>query len=150
MRKKNIKASCEVNVAAHEVWAKWTTAEGLQSFFGKGNDIKLSIGGSYEIYYLMNNEVGYRGSEGSKILSYLPGKMISFSWTAPPQFREIRKKENKTWVVLLIDEITANKTQITLHHMGWPKDRTWDKVYRFYEHAWGFVLHGLKKSLAIS
>lgn len=147
MSVKSISTSCKVNTSAKEVWNKWTTAKGLRSFFGKENNIDLRIGGPYEIYYLMNNEEGYRGSEGCKILSFLPQKMISFTWTAPPQFKSVRNEKNQTWVVLFIDEIEPQKTKITIHHLGWPSNNKWDKVYKFYQHAWGFILNGLIKSI---
>ena len=36
------------------LWWKWTTREGLLSFFGKDNKIDFKVGGAYEIYFLMN------------------------------------------------------------------------------------------------
>jgi uncharacterized protein YndB with AHSA1/START domain len=74
-----------------ESWSKWTTHEGLKTFFGRDNKIELEIGGNFEIYFLMDNPVGLRGSETCKILSFLPREMLSFSWNAPPHFESSPK-----------------------------------------------------------
>ncbi len=56
----------------------WTTSEGLRAFFGVDNRIEMVSGGAFEIYFLMENEYGLRGSEGCKVISLLPQKMLSF------------------------------------------------------------------------
>lgn len=81
---KSRRVPCTIETA----WRKWTTHEGLLSFFGRDNRIELTPGGPFEIYFLMDNSPGLRGSEGCKVLSYLPQEMFSFTWNAPPQFPE--------------------------------------------------------------
>ena len=128
-----------VNAPVSSAWNAWTTHEGLKSFFGVQNEVELCIGGKYEIYFLMNNPVGLRGSEGCKILSYLPLKMLSFSWNAPPQYREIRESQYKTWVVLTFEEIQPDKTKVVLNHLGWPDQKNWYEVYEYFDKAWDRV-----------
>ena len=76
---KTINKSIVVNANIDVVWSKWTTREGLLTFFGSDNKIELKPGGSFEIYFMMDNPHGLRGSEGCKVLSYLPKRMLSFS-----------------------------------------------------------------------
>lgn len=97
---KEIKKSKIVRGTIDEVWLKWTTHNGLKTFFGVDNKIELKLGGAFEIYFLMDQPEGLKGSEGCKIISFLPNEMLSFTWNAPPQFPTIRKKSYKTWVVL--------------------------------------------------
>jgi len=49
IKKKQIKADLS------RFWEQWTTHEGLFTFFGAENRIELSIGGAFEIYFLMEN-----------------------------------------------------------------------------------------------
>lgn len=136
---KIITKTTTVNAPVPSAWNAWTTHEGLESFFGVQNEVELCIGGKYEMYFLMNNPVGLRGSEGCKVLSYLPLKMLSFSWNAPPQYREVRESQYKTWVVLTFEEIQPDKTKVVLNHLGWPDQKTWHEVYEYFEEAWDQV-----------
>ena len=94
----------------------------------------------------MDKPEGLRGSEGCKIISYLPKKMLSFTWNAPPQYPEIRNHEHKTWVVVTFDSVEENKTKVGLHHMGWLNGEQWDEVYNYFNSAWTTVLDWLEKS----
>jgi uncharacterized protein YndB with AHSA1/START domain len=75
-----------VDASVAIVWKKWTTTEGITSFFAPQADIELVIGGKFELYFMLDNPTGEQGSEDCKILSFLPEMMLSFSWNAPPQF----------------------------------------------------------------
>jgi Activator of Hsp90 ATPase homolog 1-like protein len=130
-------------------WWKWTTHEGLMSFFGIDNKIELIPGGSFEIYFLMDNLAGLRGSEGCKVLSFLPKQMFSFSWNAPPQYKDIRESSHHTWVVINFTTISEHETEITLTHTGWPDDEKWDPVYNYFDKAWESVITMLYDSCAI-
>lgn len=129
------------------VWWKWTTHEGLLSFFGRDNSIELTPGGAFEIYFLMDNPPGLRGSEGCKVLSYLPQEMLSFSWNAPPRYADVRASDYRTWVVIQLKEASPSKTEITLTHLGWPDDLAWEPVYDYFDSAWESVLEELSASL---
>ncbi len=129
-----------INSSLDSAWWKWTTHEGLLTFFGEDNKIELTPGGAFEIYFLMDNPYGLKGSEGCKVLSFLPKQMLSFSWNAPPQFKEIRESAYHTWVVVNFKTISGNRTEVTLTHLGWPEDKSWDTVYDYFNKAWDQVL----------
>ena len=117
-----------INCSLDKLWWKWTTHEGLLSFFGRDNKIELKPGGAFEIYFMMENPYGARGSEGCKVLSYLPNRMFSFSWNAPPSLAEARNSGYHTWVVIEFESISADSTQCTLQHLGWPEGGQWEDV----------------------
>jgi uncharacterized protein YndB with AHSA1/START domain len=144
---KNLEKETIVPLSAAQVWEKWTTKEGLKSFFGEDNFIELRLNGPFEIYFLMDNPYGLRGSEGCRILSYLPEKMLSFTWNAPPQFEEIREeKEHTTWVVIQFVLIDKKHTKVELNHFGWPGTKKWEAVYQYFDSAWDKVLDSLENS----
>lgn len=122
------------------VWQLWTTSEGLKSFFGYDNTFELVPGGPFEIYFDEEAPVGEKGSETCKVLSYLPYKMLSFSWNAPPEQGFVRNNPYKTWVVLQFEVKAEGITTVNLHHLGWPEGDAWDEAYRYFEIAWGKVL----------
>jgi uncharacterized protein YndB with AHSA1/START domain len=146
INKKIIEKTRTVNCSIDSVWWKWTTHEGLKTFFGVDNKVNLEIGGEYEIYFVLNNPNGQKGGEGNKILSFLPNKMLSFTWNAPPQFSDIRNHNHKTWVVLDFEAVSENKTLVKLNHLGWLDGKNWDTVYSYFDGTWSMVLDWLEKS----
>lgn len=126
------------------VWHLWTTSDGLESFLAEKANVELRPGGPFEIYFSMDAPVGQRGSEDCKILSYLPNKMFSFEWNAPPSF-PTRRDYERTWVVLEFDAISATETKLTLTHLGWGEGEDWDGVFAYFDAAWGKVLEFAQK-----
>lgn len=145
---KQIFKSKVLKASPKQLWDKWTTHEGLLTFFGADNKIELIPGGAFEIYFLMDNEYGLRGSETCKVLSFLPEQMLSFSWNAPPNIPEIRNHPHSTWVVVTFEAISENESKVKLTHLGWLDGDDWNKTYEYFDQAWGFVLDNLEKSLA--
>ena len=135
-----IKASLE------EVWNRWTTNEGIKSFFAQDCEVELQLGGKYEMYFLEDAPTGQRGSEGCKVLSFIPYEMFSFSWNAPPQFPSIRNSGTHTYIVLNFEKIKPRKTKIRLRHLGWQEGKTWDEVFAYFDEAWAKVLTWLAES----
>jgi predicted enzyme related to lactoylglutathione lyase/uncharacterized protein YndB with AHSA1/START domain len=127
------------------IWNKWTTHEGLKTFFGADNKIELIPNGAFEIYFLMDAPVGIRGSETCKVLSFIPNRQFSFTWNVPPQFAELRKSPHRTWVVLEFISTDKNYTNVILTHLGWPKDENWNPVFDYFNSAWDQVFESLSK-----
>jgi len=145
MSGKEIVKSRLINSDKKQVWDLWTTSDGLKNFFGRDNQIELTPGGAFEIYFLLDAPVGYRGSEGCKILSYLPERMLSFSWNAPPNHKVIRENPYKTWVVVEFKAINKNQTEVLLTHTGWPVGDDWAAVFDYFNEAWDYVMDNLEK-----
>ena len=143
---KMIKKTKVVNGLVSEIWKKWTTHEGLKTFFGTDNKIELKPGGAFEIYFIEKNPYGLKGSEGCQIISFLPERMLSFTWNAPPQFPDIRNHEHKTWVVMNFRIMPNTSTEVEINHLGWLDGEEWDKVYDYFDKAWDTVLDWLDKS----
>lgn len=122
----------------------WTTNEGIQKFFAKNCNVELRVGGAFEMYFIESAPKGGQGSEGCKILSYIPNEMLSFSWNAPPHFPDIRNGSHYTWVVLTFNPHGTNETQVRLRHLGWPEGDQWMEVYNYFNSAWDRVLESFK------
>jgi len=111
MNNKCLHKSKLVQTDLKATWEKWTTPAGLKTFFGQDNKVELTPGGPYEIYFLLDNPAGTRGGEGNQVLSFLPPKMLSFTWNAPPSIPEIRNHTHKTWVVVQFETAETGQTQ---------------------------------------
>lgn len=125
-----------------EVWDAWTTVRGVTSFFAPKAKLELAIGGAYEMYFDSDAPPGSQGSEGCRVLSYLPQQMLSFDWNAPPQFPNVRKE--RTWLVILLEELGERQAKVKLAHLGWRGGAEWDDVFRYFSRAWATVLARLE------
>lgn len=140
---KVIRKEVIVPATIDQVWETWTTTEGVNTFFSSAAKVELRIGGPFEIYFLLDAPYGSRGSEDCHILSYLPKRMLSFEWNAPPSFGDLRGIH--TFVVLEFEEVGPDQVNLTLSHIGWGRGEDWDQVYDYFDKAWQRVLDNFKK-----
>lgn len=139
---KTVTVDCSIDT----LWWKWTSHEGLLTFFGEDNKIEFKTQGLFEIHFSKNAPKGERGSEGCKVLSFIPKRMFSFSWNAPPTHKEARESGYYTCVVVEFKAISNSSTEVTLTHTGWPEDKKWEGVYEYFVVAWPKVLESLINS----
>lgn len=137
----------EVTVAASalDAWAAWVDPARVVEFMGAEARIDLRIGGRYEILFLGDAPEGQRGSEGCRILAYLPGEVLAFSWNAPPHLAEIRLRH--TWVVVTFWGAAEGPTRVRLVQTGFGEGPAWDEDVAYFEAAWSRVLARLRDYL---
>ena len=143
---RTIRLEIVVNAPVEKAWRAWTTRDGIKSFFAPDCDIDLRVLGKYDILFAPSAPVGLRGAEGNLVLAIQEGKMLSFTWDAPPDFPKIRKQ--RTSVVVRFIKIDQAKTKVLLTQSGWGEGEEWSKVHDYFIMAWGdVVLPFLKHSL---
>jgi len=120
-----------------DVWSVWTTIDGIISFLAPKANIKLEVQGPYEILFDPEAPLGFKGTEGCKILGFKQAKMLSVEWKAPPQFPNVRRQ--KTRVDIYFERVEA-LTKIRVAHSGWQEGEEWDEAYEFFDHAWNLDL----------
>jgi len=128
-----------------EVYAAWTDERAFPKAYDPTRaeltaKIDLAIGGRYE--WLWD---GVTGSNGCQVLCYIPNKMLSFSWNAPPTQPESRAK--RTWVVVEFESLEDTATQVTVTHLGFGEGEHWDETFEYFRAAWDHVLAQFSKNL---
>ena len=136
-----------VEASLDAVWHAWTTTEGIAEFFSPESNIELRIGGPYELFMSMAEPDGQgkRGSQGCKVLSFIPREMLAFEWNFPPRVPALRRSGAKTHVVLRFEELPGGKVRVRFDQLGWKEGPDWDKGYAYFDKAWDWVLANLKK-----
>ncbi|MFQ5983545.1 MAG: SRPBCC domain-containing protein [Woeseiaceae bacterium] len=136
-----------VRASLDDVWNAWTTADGL-AFISKKSNVDLRLNGPYEWFLdLGPDENGISGSEGSRILAYLPREMLAFSWTFPPDVPELRNARETTQVVVRFTDQGNDSVLVRLDVIGWKDGEPWQRGYEYFDEAWGYVLEALKEDL---
>ncbi len=127
------------------VYRAWTDGEAFAAAYGPDRaelraDIDLVIGGRYE--WLWD---GKTGSNGCQILSYIPDRMISFSWNAPQDQADSRAQ--RTWVVVEFEPTDEGGTHCRVTHQGFGEADHWRETHAYFEKAWPYVLDQFRKNL---
>ncbi len=138
-----IDKSVEVPASIDDVWAAWTTREGIVGFFAPDARVEARVGGPFQIYIDPGAAPGARGADDMRFLALQPKKMLSFDWNAPPHLPEARAQ--RTFVVVRLEPLSDKLTRVSLHHTGWGDGGQWDQAYSYFDRAWGGVLANLKK-----
>lgn len=132
-----------LNAPPEKVYQLWTTEQGLISFFAPECKIEIKPLGAFEMYFLLNNKYGDKGSEGCKVLSFVPNRMLSFTWNAPPHL-PLARKELSTVVVIFFHDAGNNKTNLELFNHGYPEGGEFDLALEYFKKAWVNVLESLR------
>jgi uncharacterized protein YndB with AHSA1/START domain len=142
-----IRKEVTVNAPIEEVWNAWTKSDGATRFFAPRARIELAVGGSYELFFDLEAPKGSQGSEGCRVLSFLPLEMLSFEWNAPPEFLRVRKEQMKkhAWVVVQFCPVAREQTRVRLTHLGWREGEEFEKVFQYFLRAWDIVLGRLEQ-----
>jgi uncharacterized protein YndB with AHSA1/START domain len=138
-----IDLSVEVPAPQEEVWRAWTTREGITSFLAPDAVIDARPGGAFHIHFAPQAPAGSRGADDMRYLALQPPRMLSFDWNAPPSLPEARAQ--RTLVIVRLAPIDAQRTRVTLHHVGWGDGGQWDQAYAYFGRAWTQVLGQLRQ-----
>ena len=141
---KAVRKEALVAASLSDVWAAWTTPEGLRSFFAPQVKMRLEAGGPFEILFNPEAPAGTRGSEGCQVLAFAPPRVLAFSWNAPPSMPTVRKE--RTQVVVELEPLGERLTRVRLTHTGWKEGAEWDQAYAYFDIAWAKVLSSLAQS----
>lgn len=146
---KTVRSETYVPAGVQKVWASLATGDGWKTFLGTDATIEMRPGGKFEVLFVPEAPEGQQGSEGCTVLSYLPERMLSFTWNAPPQFPSVRAAEHKTIVVIDLMKAGADRTLVRLTQHGWPgageTSAEWDGAFEYFSKAWPGVLEALAK-----
>lgn len=129
--------SARVATDVHTAWNAWASARGLTRWWNVPHArIDLRVNGAYELRFVAPGVEGPRGTEGCRILSYVPDRMLSFTWNNPAHLPGGR---NQTWVVLTFTEV-ADGTEVEIVHNGFEISAEGDAVREYFRQAWRRVL----------
>lgn len=144
MTGKELRKEALVEASVEQVWAMWTTEEGLR-FVSSESRVELAAGGDYALFLsLPADDQGKRGSEGSRIVSVDPPRQLVFDWTFSPETPGLRASGETTRVSVTV-EPDAEQTRVTLVATGWKGGSEWDEGYAYFDRAWGAVFERLRE-----
>jgi uncharacterized protein YndB with AHSA1/START domain len=168
---RSVTLEATLDASPQEVFRRWTTEEGIRSFFAPKAVIEPRLGGRFEIAFApdIDPEGISQGTKGARILRFEPDRALSFEWhsfvaeelnpppppgvSAPPALpmAERNALPIPTWVDLDFEAVPGDptKTHLRLVHRGFGTGQKWDDSRRYFWQAWARVLGRLGAVCAV-
>lgn len=130
-----VRALCHemvVPASREEVWRLFATTDGLRSWVAPVAAIDLRVGGIWEASYRLDAHIGDPGNIRNKVLSFLPGRMLSISIdSTPPGFPE-PELARSTWTVIELEQLDGNRTRVRVSMFGYGEGAGYDRLFAFF------------------
>lgn len=146
---RSIELSAVIDGTPEQIFALWTTVEGVNRFFGVDAIIEPRVGGLYEIYFLPRTAAASddNSTHGARVLELEPPHKLAFEWKSPPFANELNTDPLPTWVEVQLETLSQDPDRTLLHlsHRGFGEGPQWDRVHAFFERNWFEILYRLKR-----
>ena len=137
-----------IHAGIEEVWAAFTTTEGLQSWVSPIADIDFRVGGKWRVNYNPEGTLGDDNTIENTILSYDPKRMLSLKATGFPAGFEFAEAAAKTWSVFYFKSLTEDTTSVTIVGLGYDDTEASQKMRSFFESANAYSMGQLNAALS--
>jgi len=137
-----------VNAPVDQVWAAFTTSEGLESWMTAHAKIELRVGGAMRTQYDPKGTVDDARAIENTILSYEPMTMLSFKVTKAPDGFPFPNAIKKMWTVVYFVREGDKATRVREVSLGFGTDDESKKLREFFDRGNAFTLQELQKRFA--
>jgi uncharacterized protein YndB with AHSA1/START domain len=118
---KVLRIELSIPAPLHEVWAAFTTPQGLSSWLAPDVSVELKPGGDWLVKF-----PGSTG--GGTIVSFIPEKEIVINALAPESFPKVRAARTRAVFTFTAE---GNSTLVRLTQTGWQSGAEWDAAYEY-------------------
>lgn len=127
-----------VDAPIEDVWAAFTTKEGIESWMVPHAEIDLRVGGKMLTTYDVNGVIGDDSTIENTILSFDPPHMLSIKATKPPADFKLKDAIKNMWSVIYLDPVDSNRTRIVVVGMGYGDDEASQTLRKHFDagNAW--------------
>jgi uncharacterized protein YndB with AHSA1/START domain len=137
-----------VNGRIEQVWAAFTTSEGLRAWLAPHAEIDLRVGGLMRTNYNKDGRLGDPGTIENAILSFEPPRMISIKVAKPPATFPFPNAIRAMWTVLYFSPAGPDQTNVREVSMGFTTDPESQKMRAFFDHGNASTLSQLQRHFA--
>ncbi len=137
-----------VDAPVTEVWRLFATKEGLSSWMAPVADIDLRIGGSLRTSHGEERKIGGLGTITKTILSYDPGRMLSFKESGVPAGTPSKEALESVWTVIYFEPAGEGRTRVRVVGLGYGEDAASRSLRELFETGTARTLEKLKRRVA--
>ena len=137
-----------VEASVDNVWAAFTTKEGLESWMAAHAEIELKVGGKMSTLYDPKGKIGDPKTIENTILSFDPKRMLSIKVSKAPEGFPFPNAVKNMWTVIYFEKKDSRKTRVTEIDLGFGIDEESKKMREFFNRGNAFTLQQLQKRFA--
>lgn len=137
-----------VNASLDDVWAAFTTSDGIKSWMLPHADIDLKVGGKMRTHYDKNGKLGDEHSIENTILSYDPKRMFSIKATKQPKNFPFKNAIAGMWTVIYFEAMGEQQTRLTIVGLGFTDEEESQKMRKAFDAGNGYTLKKLQQHFA--
>jgi len=138
-----------VNAPVEQVWAAFTTSEGLESWMAAHATIDLKIGGKMKTQYDPRGTIDDAKAIENTILSYEPMRMLSIKVAKAPDTFPFPNAIKNMWTIVYFLPEGEKTTRVREVSMGFGNDDESKKMREFFNRGNAFTLQKLQKRFAL-
>jgi uncharacterized protein YndB with AHSA1/START domain len=131
-----------------DVWAAWTTDEGLRAWLAPHADIELQVGGQLRANYAAAGVLGDAQTIEHTILAFEPQRMLSIRVSAAPHDFPFPNAIADMWTVIYFEPSGPDRTQVRIVSLGFGADEESQAMRAFFEHGNAATLAQLQRLFA--
>lgn len=138
----------EIDASVEDLWAAFTTSEGLRSWVAPLADVDFRVGGKWRANYNKDGKLGDDSTIENTILCYDPKRMISLKATGFPKDFAFAEAARETWSVFYFTAVSDTKTKITVVGLGYNDTEQSKKMRSFFATANKYSMDQLRAAMA--
>lgn len=137
-----------VNATPAQVWAAWTTSDGLRSWMAPVADIDLRVGGLMRANYTATGSLDDEGAIHNTVLSFEPERMLSIKVAKFPKNFPFPNAIRNMWTVIILSPLDGGRTLVHSASLGFAPDAESQQMRAFFERGNAITLEELQKKFA--
>ncbi len=141
-----LRQSIAINAPVADVWALFSSEEGLRRWMAPLVELDLRVGGTIRSNYHADGVIGDADTIVNTILAYEPERMLSIKATNPPQDLKWADAIKDTWSVFYFEAIDDDRTLVRCHGLGYADTEDSQEMFDFFERGNEWVLNKLKEA----
>jgi uncharacterized protein YndB with AHSA1/START domain len=141
-----------LNCDADQAFKQFTNNEDLEVWLAMRADVEPKVQGKYELFWRPEDPQN-DSTIGCKIKAIDPGRLLSFNWKGPEQFKAFMNESDPLTHVTIsfIPQGTPEnpETEVHLIHSGWGSSPDWQEAKAYFDRAWGIAFGELEKKVNV-
>lgn len=137
-----------VSAPIEQVWAAFTTADGLRSWMAPHAEIDLRIGGLMRSNYNAQGSLADPGTIENRVLAFEPGRMLALQVARAPDGFPFPTAVQQMWTVIYFDPDGPNRTRVRTVGLGFGPDEESQKMRVFFQQGNATTLKQLQGRFA--
>jgi len=137
-----------VEAPLEQVWAAFTTSEGLRAWLAPHAEIDLRVGGLMRTNYSAQGQLGDPQTIENTILSFEPQRMISIKVARPPANFPFPTAIRQMWTVLYFVSAGPDRTNVREVTLGFGTDQESQRMRAFFNQGNATTLSQLQRHFA--